>query len=44
VTKRLQTIKGKMLADRELRTAYDALACEFDLARELIAARGCAPG
>jgi ribosome-binding protein aMBF1 (putative translation factor) len=39
VTKRLQTIKKKMLADREVRTAYDALADEFDLARELIAAR-----
>jgi len=39
VTKRLQTIKKKMLADREVRGAYDALADEFDLARELIAAR-----
>jgi len=39
VTKRLQTIKRKMLADREVRAAYDALAGEFDLARELIAAR-----
>jgi len=39
VTKRLQTIKRKMLADREVRAAYDALADEFDLARELIAAR-----
>ena len=39
MTKRLQTIKKKMLADRELRAAYDALADEFDLARELIAAR-----
>jgi len=39
VTKRLQTIKKKMLADREVRAAYDALADEFDLARELIAAR-----
>jgi ribosome-binding protein aMBF1 (putative translation factor) len=39
VTKRLQTIKNKMLADREVRAAYDALADEFDLARELIAAR-----
>src|SRR5260370_37180247 len=28
-----------MLADREVRAAYDALADEFDLARELIAAR-----
>ncbi len=39
MTKRLQTIKRKMLADREVRAAYDALADEFDLARELIAAR-----
>ncbi len=39
MTKRLQTIKKKMLADREVRTAYDALADEFDLASELIAAR-----
>src|SRR6266849_9620764 len=39
VTKRLQTIKKKMLADREVRAAYDVLANEFDLARELIAAR-----
>ncbi|MBI3090781.1 MAG: helix-turn-helix transcriptional regulator [Candidatus Tectomicrobia bacterium] len=28
-----------MLADAEVRHAYDALAAEFDLARELIAAR-----
>ena len=39
MTKRLQTIKKKMLADRKVRAAYDALADEFDLARELIAAR-----
>jgi DNA-binding XRE family transcriptional regulator len=39
VTKRLQTIRRKMLADREVRAAYDALAGEFDLSRELIAAR-----
>jgi len=39
VTKRLQKIRSKMLANREARTAYDALADEFDLARELIAAR-----
>ncbi len=39
MTKRLQTMKKKMLADREVRAAYDALADEFDLARELIAAR-----
>jgi len=39
VAKRLRTIKGKMLAEREVRTAYEALAEEFDLARELIGAR-----
>lgn len=39
MTKRLQTIRKKMLADSEVRRAYDALAEEFDLARELIAAR-----
>ncbi len=39
MTKRLQTIKKKMLAHREVRAAYDALADEFDLASELIAAR-----
>jgi ribosome-binding protein aMBF1 (putative translation factor) len=39
VTKHQPTIRRKMLADREVRSAYDALADEFDLARELIAAR-----
>ena len=39
MTKRLPAIKKKMLADRDVRAAYDALADEFDLARELIAAR-----
>ena len=39
VTKRLQAIKRKMLADREVRAAYDALGDEFDLARQLIAVR-----
>ncbi len=39
MTKRLQTIKRKMLADRDVRAAYEALSDEFDLARELIAAR-----
>lgn len=39
MTKRLQTIKRKMLADREVRRAYEGLGNEFDLARELIAAR-----
>jgi ribosome-binding protein aMBF1 (putative translation factor) len=39
VTKRLQTVKRRMLADRDVRATYDALSDEFDLARELIAAR-----
>jgi DNA-binding XRE family transcriptional regulator len=39
MSKRLHTIKKRMLADREVRAAYDALAEEFDLAHELIAAR-----
>ena len=39
MAKRLQTIKRKMLADREVQAAYEALGDEFDLARELIAAR-----
>ncbi len=39
MTKRLQKIKNKMLAGREVRAAYKALGDEFDLAHELIAAR-----
>ena len=39
MTKRLQTLKRKMLVDRDVRAAYEALSDEFDLARELIAAR-----
>lgn len=39
MTKRLQTLKKKMLADRDVRAVYEALGNEFDLARELIAAR-----
>ena len=39
MTKRLQTIKRKMLTDREVHTAYEALGDEFDLAHELITAR-----
>jgi ribosome-binding protein aMBF1 (putative translation factor) len=39
MTKSLQSIRKKMLADREVRTNYDAMADEFSLARELIAAR-----
>ena len=31
MTKRLQTIKKKMLADREVHAAYDDLADEFDI-------------
>jgi ribosome-binding protein aMBF1 (putative translation factor) len=38
MTKRLQT-KGKMLLDRELRTAYEVSCDAFELHRELIAAR-----
>lgn len=32
-------MRKKMLLDREVRTAYDTMADEFGLARELIAAR-----
>lgn len=39
MTKSLQSMRKKMLADREVRTNYDAMADEFSLARELIAAR-----
>lgn len=39
VKKRLHSIKTKMLSDRAVRTAYDALAAEFNLAHELIGAR-----
>ena len=39
MTKSLLTLRKKMLVDREVRAAYNALADEFDLARELIAAR-----
>ncbi len=38
MTKGLAKVKKKMLAKREVRAAYDALADEFSLARELIAA------
>ena len=37
--KRLQTIKRKMLLDRDVRAPSETLSAEFDLARELIAAR-----
>jgi ribosome-binding protein aMBF1 (putative translation factor) len=39
MTKRLQTVRRKMLADRNMRAAYEALDAEFDLAHELISAR-----
>lgn len=39
MTKSLDSVKKKMFADHEVRTAYAALEHEFELARELIAAR-----
>ncbi len=39
MSKGLDSVKKKMLADREVRAAYAALDEEFALARELIAAR-----
>jgi ribosome-binding protein aMBF1 (putative translation factor) len=39
MTKRLQSTRKKMLADPEVRVAYDTMADEFGLARELISAR-----
>jgi len=42
VTKRLHKIKSKMLADREVRAAYEALGDEFDPAHELMPP-ACAP-
>ena len=39
MTRGLAKVRKKMLANREVRAAYDALAGEFDLARELIGAR-----
>ena len=39
MTKRLRSMEKKMLADREVRAAYETMADEFGLARELIAAR-----
>jgi ribosome-binding protein aMBF1 (putative translation factor) len=39
VVKRLQTVKRKMLTDRNVHAAYEALGDEFNLAGELIAAR-----
>ena len=37
--KTLQQLKSQMLANPETRKAYDAMADEFGMARELIAAR-----
>jgi len=37
--KTLRTLKTALLADADTRASYDALADEFNLARELIAAR-----
>lgn len=37
--KTLKTLKQEMLADADTRAEYDALADEFAIARELIAAR-----
>jgi predicted transcriptional regulator len=37
--KTLQSLKAKLLSDAETRAEYDALADEFNMARELIAAR-----
>ncbi len=39
MNERFNAMKDKMLSDPEVREAYDAMAGEFDLARELIAAR-----
>lgn len=39
MSKSLASLKKKMLADQEVRSAYAALDEEFSLARELIAAR-----
>lgn len=39
IRRSMNTVKKKMLADHEVRKAYDALDEVFALARELIAAR-----
>ncbi len=39
MSERFEAMKDKMLSDPEVREAYDAMAGEFALARELIAAR-----
>lgn len=38
--KTLKTLKAELLADPRTRVEYDALAAEFEIAHELIAARG----
>jgi ribosome-binding protein aMBF1 (putative translation factor) len=38
--KTLKTLKAELLADPKTLAEYEALADEFDMARELIAARG----
>lgn len=38
--KTLRTIKAELLADTDTRAEYDAMASEFSMTRELIAARG----
>jgi ribosome-binding protein aMBF1 (putative translation factor) len=42
--KSLNDVKAKLLAKPAVRQAYDAQAPEFELARELIAARKCQAG
>jgi len=37
--KTLKTLKAELLADPKTRSEYDAIANEFEMARELIAAR-----
>jgi len=37
--KTLRTLKTELLADADTRASYDAMADEFNMARELIAAR-----
>ena len=39
MTKRAARLKRTMLADAEVRSAYEAMRPEFELAHELIAAR-----
>jgi DNA-binding XRE family transcriptional regulator len=39
MNKRFRALKDRMLADAEVRTAYEAMGAEFELASELIAAR-----